>query len=190
MDRRHLLTGGIGSGKSTAATYFEILGALVVSADRIGHEMIAPGGAAHAAVVERFPSFVVDGAVDRSRLAAHVFTERGELQALEAITHPAIRAKIHDIVDGVAGVVMVELPLIGDFLGPGWKRIVVDAPEAVRLERLLARGMGRHDAAARMAAQPTRGEWLESADLVVDNRGDLMELETECRSVWRRITNV
>jgi dephospho-CoA kinase len=190
MDRRHLLTGGIGSGKSTAATYFEILGAFVVSADRIGHEMIAPGGAAHDAVVGRFPGSVVDGVVDRSRLAAHVFAERGELQALEAITHPAIRAKIHEVVDGVAGVLMVEVPLIGDFLGPGWTRIVVDAPEPVRLRRLLARGMARQDAEARIAAQPTRGEWLESADLVVDNRGNLLALEGECRSVWRRITNV
>ncbi|MEX2419343.1 MAG: dephospho-CoA kinase [Acidimicrobiia bacterium] len=190
MDRRHLLTGGIASGKSTAATYFEILGAFVVSADRIGHEVIAPGGAAHDAVVGRFPDSVVDGVVDRSRLAAHVFGERGELQALEAITHPAIRSLIHTVVDGVAGVVMVEVPLIGDFLGPGWKRIVVDAPGAVRLERLLARGMGQQDAEARLAVQPTRGEWLESADLVVDNSGDLMDLENECRSVWRRITNV
>lgn len=190
MDRRHLLTGGIGSGKSTAATYFEILGAFVVSADRIGHDVIAPGGAAHDAVVGRFPDSVVDGVVDRPRLAAHVFAARGELQVLEAITHPAIRARIHDIVHGVAGVVMVEVPLIADFLGPGWKRIVVDAPEAVRLERLLARGMSRQDAEARMAAQPTRGEWLESADLVVDNRGDLIDLEGECRFVWRRITTV
>jgi dephospho-CoA kinase len=190
MDQRHLLTGGIGSGKSTAATYFEMLGALVVSADRIGHEVIAPGGVAHDAVVERFPAFVVDGVVDRPRLAAHVFAERSELHALESITHPAIRARIHGIVDDAVEVVFVEVPLIDDFLGPGWKRVVVDAPDSVRLERLLARGMGRHDAEARMAAQPTRGEWLEAADLVIDNSGDLAGLEGECRSVWGRITSM
>lgn len=190
MDQRHLLSGGIGSGKSTAATYFEMLGALVVSADRVGHEVVAPGGGAHDAVVERFPEFVLDGVVDRPGLAARVFAEREELDALEAITHPAIRARVHEIVDDEDRIVFVEVPLLGDFLGPGWTRVVVDAPESVRLDRLLSRGMDRHDAEARMAAQPTRGEWLESAHLVIDNRGDLQDLERECRLVWARITSV
>jgi dephospho-CoA kinase len=188
MDQRHLLTGGIGSGKTTAAAFFEAWGALVVSADHIGHEVIA--GEAHDAVAVRFPDSVVDGVVDRPRLAARVFADETELRALEAITHPAISAMISGIVGDADGVVLVEVPLLADFLGPGWKRIVVDAPERVRLQRLLARGMSRDDVHARMASQPTRGEWLESADLVVDNRGDLAGLERECQAVWRRITSV
>jgi dephospho-CoA kinase len=190
MEQRHLLTGGIGSGKTTAAGFLAALGAFIVSADRIGHEVIAPGGGAHDAVVKRFPDSAVDGVIDRPRLAARVFADRRELSALEEITHPAIRARIYEVVENVVGVVLVEVPLLVDFLGPGWQRIVVDAPEPVRLQRLLARGMGREDARMRMASQPTRGEWLEAADLVVDNRGDLGGLERECQAVWGRITRV
>lgn len=190
MNQRYLLAGGIGSGKTTAGAVFETLGALVIAADRIGHAVIGPQGEAFAAVAARFPEALVGGAIDRSRLAATVFASRRELQALEEITHPAIRGRIAEQVGEADGVVLVEVPLIGDFLGPGWGRIVVDAPVPVRLERLEAQGMTREDAEARMGVQPTRGEWLASADLVVDNRGDLAALERECGAVWSRITSL
>jgi len=187
VDARYLLTGGIGSGKSTAGTVFERLGATIVSADRIGHAVIAPGGEAFEAVASRFPQAVVDGVVDRPALAARVFGDPAELRALEEITHPAIRARIDVEVADRCGVVLVEVPLITDFFGPGWLRIVVDAPTEVRIARLLARGMTPADVAARMSAQPSRGEWLAIADLVVDNRDDLVALDRECRAVWARI---
>lgn len=190
MNRRYLLTGGIGSGKSTAGTIFEALGARVVSSDRIGHAVIAPEGPAFAEVAKRFPGAVVDGAIDRPTLAGFVFSDPEELRALEAITHPAIRAAIEEAIAGERGVVLVEVPLITDFFGPEWKRIVVDAPTEVRVQRLLDRGMAQDDIEARMAAQPTRAEWLAVADLVVDNRKDLTALEQECRAVWGRITTV
>jgi dephospho-CoA kinase len=190
VNQRFLLTGGIGSGKTTTAAIFESLGARVISADLIGHTVIAPQGEAFAAVAARFPEAVVGGSIDRSRLAATVFADQRELHALEEITHPAIREQIAEEVAGLDGVVLVEVPLITDFLGPGWGRIVVDAPVPVRLERLLARGMTREDAEARISVQPTRGEWLEVADLVVDNRGDLAALAGECAAVWSRITSL
>ncbi|HSM01877.1 MAG TPA: dephospho-CoA kinase [Acidimicrobiia bacterium] len=190
MDRHFLLTGGIGSGKSTAGRVFGDLGAFVVSADRVGHAVIAPGGAASEQVAARFPEAVFGGEIDRSALAELVFADRAELRALEAITHPAIRAEIDRSIAGREGVVMVEVPLITDFFGPEWKRIVVDAPTEIRIRRLLDRGMAPDDIDARMAAQPSRGEWLEVADLVVDNRFDLTTLERECRAVWGRITIV
>lgn len=190
MERRHLLTGGIGSGKTTAASFFESLGAVVISADQVGHLVIAPDGEAFDAVARRFPLALVDGEIDRSVLASQVFGDPSELAALEAITHPAIRRRVVDLLPEDDAVALVEVPLISDFLGPGWGRIVVDAPVPVRLQRLLLRGMTRVDAEARMDAQPTRGEWLEAADLVIDNRGDLASLEGECRAVWGRITSV
>lgn len=190
MDRRHLLTGGIGSGKTTAASFFEMLGAVVISGDQVGHSVIAPDGEAFDAVARRFPLALVNGEIDRSLLASHVFENAAELAALEAITHPAIRRRVVELLPEDDAVTLVEVPLIADFLGPGWGRIVVDAPVSVRLQRLLARGMTQADAEARMDAQPTRGEWLEAADLVIDNRGDLESLEGECRVVWGRITSV
>lgn len=190
VERRYLLTGGIGSGKSTAGQVFATLGAFVVSADRVGHTVIAPGGEAFDAVATRFPEAAVDGAIDRPALAARVFADPAELRALEEITHPAIRSAIDRLIAGKTGVVMVEVPLITDYFGPAWKRIVVDAPTEIRMQRLLDRGMARGDIEARMGAQPSRGEWLEVADLVVDNRHDLVALERECRAVWGRITTV
>lgn len=190
MAGRYLLTGGIGSGKSTAGRVFDELGAVVVSADRVGHAVIAPGGDVYDAVRARFPQAVIDGVIDRPTLASKVFGDPAELRALEAITHPAIRAAIDRQIAGETGVVMVEVPLITDFFGPQWKRIVVDAPAEIRIWRLTERGMAREDIDARMRAQPSRGEWLAVADFVVDNRRDLTALERECRAVWGRITTV
>ena len=80
---------------------------------------------------------------------------------------------------------LVEMPLPIDLLGPGWRWVVVDAPDEVRRARLLARGMEAGEAARRMAAQPSRAEWLQRADLVVDNGAGLDHLERECRRAWR-----
>jgi len=190
VNRRYLLTGGIGSGKSAAGGIFEALGARVVSADRIGHAVIAPDGPAFTAVAKRFPAAVVGGQIDRPTLAGLVFSDPDQLRALEEITHPAIRAAIEEAIQGESRIVLVEVPLITDFFGPEWKRIVVDAPTEVRVRRLVDRGMAPADIEARMAAQPTRAEWLAVADLVVDNRKDLTALERECRAVWGRITTV
>jgi len=184
---RVLLGGGIGSGKSAAAEVFAGLGAVVISADRASHDVLAPGDPAAVAVGERWPEVVSgDGVVDRAALAEIVFGDAGELRELERITHPAIVAAMARRVAeaGDAPVVIVEVPLRGDWFGPGWTRVVVDAPDEVRVRRLLERGMSREEIARRMSVQPARAEWLESADHVVDNSGDRGRLEAECRRVW------
>jgi dephospho-CoA kinase len=189
MQRGFILTGGIGSGKTAAGLVFERLGADVISADEAGHVVLAPGGEAATAVSERWPHVVVDGAIDRGALAAIVFADSGELAALEAMTHPAIARRLGDAVAvASAEVVMIETP-IGTIFGAGWPRIVVDAPDDLRLSRLGLRGMIEADALARMAHQPSRGEWLAMADLVVDNSGTVDDLESDCRRVWEWITD-
>jgi dephospho-CoA kinase len=189
MQRGFILTGGIGSGKTAAGLVFERLGADVISADEAGHVVLAPGGEAATAVSERWPHVVVDGAIDRGALAAIVFADSGELAALEAMTHPAIARRLGDAVAvASAEVVMIETP-IGTIFGAGWPRIVVDAPDDLRLSRLGLRGMTEADALARMAHQPSRGEWLAMADLVVDNSGTVDDLESDCRRVWEWITD-
>ncbi|MFH1329308.1 MAG: dephospho-CoA kinase [Actinomycetota bacterium] len=186
---RALLGGGIGSGKSTAAALFAALGAEVFSADRAAHAVLEPGGAAAASVAARWPEALVVGRIDRPTLAGIVFADPAARAALEEITHPAIGRLLGEQVAGVeAGVVLVEMPLPIDLLGPGWRWVVVDAPDEVRRARLLARGMEAGEVARRMAAQPSRAEWLERADLVVDNGAGLDRLEQECRRAWQVLT--
>jgi dephospho-CoA kinase len=181
-----LLGGGIGSGKSSALEMLSALGADVLSADDEARAVVEPGEAAYAEVVERWPEVVRgDGRIDRAALAGIVFADPEALHELEAITHPAVAARIaRRVARSEAEVLVVEVPLLVDLLGPGWIRLVVDAPDEVRVSRLEERGMDPEDAARRMAAQPSRETWLAAADLVVDNGGDRAQLERECRRVW------
>lgn len=185
MTIKVLLAGGIGSGKSTAAGFLAALGAHVISADEAGHRVLEPGGSAFEAVAARWPEAVAGGTIDRSALAGIVFADPRALSELEAATHPAIRELIRAEIAAVEGpLVVVEVPLLGEFMGEGWRRVVVDAPDEVRAGRLIARGMDPDDAVRRMAAQPTRSQWIEAADYVIDNGRDLAHLEAECRRIW------
>ncbi len=182
---RALLGGGIGSGKSTAAALFASLGAAVLSADGAAHAVLEPGEAAASAVARRWPEATAGGRIDRGALAQIVFTDPAARRELEAITHPAIgRLLLAQAAAVDAEALLVEMPLPVDLLGPGWPWVVVDAPDEVRLARLLARGLAPEDARRRMAAQASRREWLQRADLVVDNGAGLDHLEEECRRAW------
>lgn len=187
--RRVVLTGGIGSGKSTVGEMLRRRGARVIDADLIGHGVLAPGGASFQRVAARWPEAVRAGRIDRSVLAGIVFADRDELDALEALTHPAIRARIAaEVVSATEPVVVVEVSVGADLVGPGWTVVTVDASDEVRMERAVARGLDREQAAARMAAQPDREQWLAAADLVVHNDGDLASLQREVAALWERLT--
>jgi dephospho-CoA kinase len=167
---RILLTGGIGSGKSSVGRILEARGLRVVDADRLGHEALAPGGGAFDEVAARWPQVVVDGVIDRGRLAAVVFADPEQLAELEAMVHPVVLERIERISREVGEqplVVEVSVPKLIRHLG--WTVVAVDAPEELRRARLVARGMAAEDMARRMAAQPTREEWLAMADVVIDN---------------------
>jgi len=182
---RALLGGGIGSGKTTAAALFASLGAAVLSADRAAHAVLEPGQAAAVAVARRWPEATAGGRIDRGTLAQIVFTDPAARRELEAITHPAVgRLLLAQAAAVDAEALLVEMPLPVDLLGPGWPWVVVDAPDELRLARLLARGLAADDARRRMAAQASREEWLQRADLVVDNGAGLGHLEEECRRAW------
>jgi dephospho-CoA kinase len=185
------LTGGIGAGKSTVAARLAAAGAIVIDVDALGRKVLAPGGRAERAVVERFGSDVLgdDGCVDRRRLAQVVFADPEELAALEAISHPAINAEIDERLADVPDDALVVLDmaiLVGSRLGrdlPSGRGydtvVVVDAPEEVRVGRLVgARGMDAADARARIAAQPTDAERFAAADHIIVNDGDLAALDT------------
>jgi dephospho-CoA kinase len=180
-----LLTGGIGAGKSSVGELLRARGALVINADKVGHRVLEPGGEAFERVSETWPSVVVDGVIDRRRLADIVFRDPAQLQMLEAFTHAAIRQRITDIIKRSSEwVVVVEVPLLTDFMGSGWIRVVVDADPDIRKERLRRRGMKASDAVRRMAAQPVRAEWVAAADVVIDNALDPDALAAQVDTLW------
>lgn len=173
-----MVGGGIGAGKSKVASLLAGRGVVVIEADAVGHGVIAPGGRAHEAVSGRWPEVVVAGIVDRAALAAIVFSDPGELRALEAITHPAIADEIAARA-GAAGLapVVVEVPVTASVVGDGWTRVWVRAPVAVRVDRAVARGMDLDDVQRRIASQASDDEWAAWADYVLVNDGTLADLE-------------
>ena len=152
-----------------------------IDADKVGHEVLQSDGAAFDEVAARWPDVVVDGEIDRRSLADVVFGDRDELNVLESITHPVIFDLIRARVEEIPGTVVVEIPLLAHGFGSEWRRMVVDARDEIRLDRAIARGMDEADVHARMAAQPSRAEWLASADLVVPNHGTFEELTSTAR---------
>lgn len=179
------LTGGIGSGKSTVASLLAERGAVVVDADRIAREVVAPGGPAHDAVVARF------GTTDRPAIASIVFADPQARADLNAIVHPAVGFEIAKRLGEHADtdhVVVLDIPLlveVGRDRYPVAAVVVVDAPVEVALERLVQqRGMDEADARARIAAQATREERLAAADFVIDNSGSVERLREEVDRCW------
>jgi dephospho-CoA kinase len=182
---RLVVTGGIGAGKSTAARILADLGATVIDADRIGHQLLA--GSSFEALARRWPSVVVDGRIDRSRLAEIVFSDESELRELEAITHPVIRGEIARRVAEAPGdrPVVVEISVPVPMVGGEWTTVVIDAPDDVRYSRLLDRGMDPGDIRARMAQQPSREDWQGLGDVVIDNSGSENDLRRKLRWLLR-----
>ena len=172
-DGRWLITGGIGSGKSAVRRLLAERGIRTVDADAVGHAVLADEGLSP--VADRWPDVVLEGQIDRKALARIVFSDPGELRALEAITHPLIFGRIEADLKGFSGVVVVEMPLLAAPVG--WPMIVVDAEDGTRMRRALQRGMEEADVRLRMASQPSRAVWLAAADLVVPNHGDMRQLE-------------
>ena len=188
------LTGGIGSGKSTVAGGLAARGAAVVDADAISREIMEPGGAAYGPVVERFGPSIVgpDGRIDRPAVAALVFNDAQALADLNDLTHPVIGQVMAERMAEAAAraeIVILDIPLLNiatkDRFSFG-AIVVVDTPEDVAVERLVAqRGFTEEDARARIAAQISREERKSLADLVLDNSGSRPALEAEIDRAWK-----
>jgi dephospho-CoA kinase len=184
------LTGGIGAGKSTVAAKLSELGARVVDADALSREVVAPDTEGLAAVVSRFGPEVLDadGALDRAALATIVFDSPHARAELEAIVHPRVRARARELTDAMPddAIVVQDIPLLAETgQAPGFHlNIDVEAPRELRLERLAERGLPREDAIRRIDAQASDAERREVCDVVLQNDGDLHELEHRVKLLW------
>jgi dephospho-CoA kinase len=188
------LTGGIGSGKSEVARLLAARGAVVVDADALAREALAPGKEGLARVVETFGPDVLseDGSLDRPALGRLVFGDPDRLAALEAIVHPYVGRRSAELMAAAPpdAVVVYDVPLLVEkSLQDGYDVVVVvEAAEELRLRRLVElRGMDADDARARMAAQATAAARREVADVVLTNDGELPDLEPQVDDLWRRL---
>jgi dephospho-CoA kinase len=191
------LTGGIGSGKSAVADLLVERGAVLIDADQVARDVVAPGGPAYQPLIDRFGPGIVapDGTIDRPALAAVAFADEATRLDLNAITHPAIGIAMIQARDALAEtdkVVVLAIPLLTAVHRQTVKLhkvVVVDCPIDIALERLLTqRGFDRADAEARIRSQISREERAKEADYVLDNSGDLAALELEVAKLWEWLT--
>ncbi len=185
------LTGGIASGKSLVAARLRELGAILVDADLLAREVVEPGTPGLTRIVEAFGPEILDshGRLDRPKLGAIVFHDPSQREVLNGIVHPLVREAAGAIVSGAGpgDIVVQDIPLLVE-TGQGSTFhlvVVVDAPEKVRVQRMVDfRAMTPDDARARIAAQATREERNAAADVVLVNDGDRAELLAKVEALW------
>ena len=190
------LTGNIAAGKSAVAELFRRWGATVIDADEIVRQVQAPGGPVMREIAERFGKSVVraDGSLDRPALRRLVMADPDALAALNRIVHPAVHARRAELMAAAESrgdrLVVSDIPLLFEAADPGEFDLVVlvDAPEEVRLSRLIEhRGLDVEEARRMIGAQmPVPGKRARS-DYVIENDGDPEALERAAKVVWRAL---
>jgi len=191
------LTGGIASGKSTVAARLAELGACVISADKVAHEIIEPGGPAYDAVVERFGAGILspDGHIVRERLGQIVFNDPEALRALNAIVHPRVRQESarrieHCAQDGHTWLVIYDAALLVETgTHRNLDRLIVTAcSRKNQIARLNERdGMSNADAAARIDAQAPLDDKIDRADYVIDTDGTIEETLRQTDEIYESL---
>jgi dephospho-CoA kinase len=191
------LTGNIAAGKTAVARHFAAWGATLIDADELARAAVAPGTPALAAIAGRWGAGVIapDGSLDRAALRAVVFADPAERTALNAIVHPEVARRRDAAVAAAAArddrLVVCDIPLLFE---AGLEDtvagiVLVDAPRAVRLERLMRdRGLDAAAAGAMIDAQWPSERKRSRADWIIDNTGTLAELEVRARGVFATVS--
>ena len=188
------ILGGIASGKSLVADLLHELGAIVLDADQMGHQVLREPDVIDE-LVQRWGTQVVDeaGEVLRGAVAEIVFSPDGqeELRFLESLTHPLIAAKLKEQMRELAAeqpdaVMILDAPVM---LKAGWNRLCdkilfIDVPRNIRWERAKGRGWGEHDFDAREASQESLHTKRQLADVVIDNSGTPERTAEQIRKFW------
>lgn len=185
------LTGGIGSGKSAAAAILAELGAEVIDADRVGHEVYLPGTPGWNQIVAAFGQEVVasDGTIDRKCLGGIVFADRSRLAELNGIVHPLIAEAVRERLAESAArtAIVVEAAVL---IEANWQTLVdevwlvVASPEAVITRLGSQRGLSREAIEARVRSQLSEADRRKHADVVIDNSGTLADLRAHLSRLW------
>ncbi|MFG3715138.1 dephospho-CoA kinase [Micromonospora sp. NPDC047730] len=186
------LTGGIGSGKSAVASRLAERGAVVIDADQVAREVVAPGTEGLAEIVAAFSDRVLDagGALDRAALGAVVFADEAARRRLEGIIHPRVRARTAELAAAAVpdAIVVNDVPLLVEVgLAPTYHLVVVvQTAVATRLARLARdRGMDQAEAERRIAAQADDARRRAAADVVLTNDGSLADLHAAVDALWQ-----
>ena len=190
------LTGGIGTGKSEVSHILRDLGAVVIESDKVAHQSYEPGTKAHGLIVNLFGEDVLDGYgfIDRKSLGKIVFADTARRLELEKIVWPATRELTLALLEKETvhrtRVVVVEVPKLFE---SGWDKVAdvvwtVEAPQSVVSQRVERRsGMSESDTKARVAAQLTRQERVDRADIVIENDATLEDLRNQISKLWESI---
>lgn len=181
------LTGGIASGKSTAARLLVEMGIKVIDADKVGHSVIEKGGTRRW-IEENCPEAVTEAGIDRRVLGSMIFSDADALKEYNAIVHPELCAEIEELMGEEKGSVVVEAAVL---IEAGWQNIVdevwlVTANTETRIVRLMSRnGYTREEALMRISSQMSDEEKAAYADVVIDNSGSEAELEERIRKILK-----
>jgi len=191
------LTGGVASGKSTAARMFEELGAKIIDADQLGHELLRPPLPAYQEVVQHFGAGILDatGVIDRGGLGKIVFADSAKLAELNAILHPRIRDRIEQLAEEYEAsnprdVILVDAALIFEAgIGGKFRKVIVAwCLPAQQIERLMAKtGLSHEDAELRIAVQMPVEEKRKRADFLIDCSGSLENTRKEVGEVFSKL---
>lgn len=189
------LTGGIGGGKSTVLEFFKRQGAFVQDADALVKEALSEK---HGPVLKKIRRafgpgyFAKNGGLDRAKMAGLVFRDKAARRVLERIVHPEVRRRMRANLSRRKGTIAVcDIPLLFE---SGWTGdfdaiVVVDAPKAVRLRRLLKKGFSKKDVAARMRSQWPMAKKKARADFLIKNEGSKMNTKKQVQRIWNQLND-
>jgi dephospho-CoA kinase len=190
------LTGGIGSGKSTVSQFLAELGAVIIDADKAGHEVFKPDTKAWREIVAAFGRQILtpDGEIDRQKLGEIVFNNPESLLRLNQIMHPKmydmVKAQLERYRQQEVAVVVLEAAIL---IEAKWTSLVDEvwvtvAPEAAIVERLKKqRGIAKEQILARIRSQLSSKERVKHADVVINNEGDPETVKTKVKEMWDRL---
>ena len=188
------LTGSIGTGKSEVARLLESMGAVVINADQVGHEAYTPNTESWREVVEAFGKDILQptGEIDRRKLGTIVFSDPQQLAKLNGIMHPRMAGMVGERIEKLrtqgTEVVVVEAALLFE---AKWDYLVdevwtTDAPVETVIQRLRDRnGLQEEEVRKRIDSQMDREERLQRSHLILDNSGDVAQMEQTVNSLWK-----
>jgi dephospho-CoA kinase len=188
------LTGGVATGKTTAACMFRALGAEVIDADRVARAVVQPGKPALKNIITHFGRDIInkDGKLDRKKLADIVFSSKNRRALLNRLTHPHIIKSIHDLINKKRNkVVIIDAPLLFE---AGMEKsvdvsVVVWSRKKDQLNRLAGKGVGRGQADLMINSQWSAERKKKMADFTIENTAGRDQLEKNVKKLWMRLTN-